>query len=107
MIRSDFAHTRDGAHRSRRPAVAWAQSSPIPDTPVPGFGGSDIRAGHRGRQPGQQRQRRRLERRRRRHGVAGRQRPGGAGRPTARGQPGDQPVMLGASRDLPLAKPAR
>ena len=31
---------------------AWAQSSPIPDTRVPGFGGSDITPGLDGRQPG-------------------------------------------------------
>ncbi len=32
-------------------ATAWAQSSPIPDTRVPGFGGSDIRPGSTGGSP--------------------------------------------------------
>ncbi len=32
-------------------ASAWAQSSPIPDTRVPGFGGSDIRPGSTGGSP--------------------------------------------------------
>jgi hypothetical protein len=30
---------------------AWAQSSPIPDSRVPGFGGSDIRPGSTGSSP--------------------------------------------------------
>ena len=38
---------------------AWAQSSPIPDTRVPGIGGSDIRPGSTGgsRQRGAERER--------------------------------------------------
>ena len=31
--------------------AAWAQSSPIPDTRVPGFGGSDVRPGSTGGSP--------------------------------------------------------
>jgi hypothetical protein len=31
---------------------AWAQSSPVPDTRVPGFGGNDIRPGVPGGSPG-------------------------------------------------------
>jgi len=89
------------------PAVAWAQSSPIPSAPVPGFSTSDPRPGTAGSSPassgsnvgsnvGAGATASPVD-----NGLAA---PGG---PPPEASPATGPSLLGASRDLPLAKPAR
>lgn len=89
------------------PAVAWAQSSPIPAAPVPGFTTSDPRPGTAGSSPassgsnvgsnvGAGATASPVD-----NGMAA---PGG---PPPDASPATGPSLLGASRALPLIKPSR
>jgi len=81
------------------PASAFAQSNPIPESPVPGFGGRDIRPGTIGSSPGSSGS-----------AIGSNVGAGASASPLANGDPASAPdiaeapptrPLIGLSRDLP------